>query len=107
MKRNIKHLVAIFVGLLLVMGSAAARPSKRPAPAQPMPPAPDMEMIDHCPMHHMAMQPVNFVSVKSCYVPAMEAYVLVDSIDCAVDLLVREGGELRRVGRFVTDVYKG
>ena len=107
MKRNIKHLVAIFVGLLLVMGSAAARPSKRPAPAQPMPPAPDMEMIDHCPMHHGSMPPVNFVSVKSCYVPAMEAYVLVDSIDCAVDLLVREGGEMRRVGRFTTDVYKG
>ena len=107
MKRNYKHLVAIFVGLLLVMGSAAARPTKAPVPPQPVPPAPDMEMIDHCPMHHGGMQPVNFVSVKSCYVPAMEAYVLVDSIDCAVDLLVREGGELRRVGRFVTDVYKG
>ena len=107
MKRNIKQLVAIFVGLLFVMGSAVARPTKQPAPAQPVPPAPDMEMMAPMPMHHMCMQPVNLVSVKSCYVPAMEAYVLVDSIDCAVDLLVREGGELHRVGRFTTDVYKG
>ena len=102
-----KQIVTFFVGLLFVAGSAMAHPSKGRVPAQPTPPEPNMEMMEHCPMHHMGMQPVNLVSVKSCYVPAMDAYVLVDSIDCAVDLLVREGGELRRVGRFVTDVYKG
>ncbi|MBQ6069673.1 MAG: OadG family protein [Bacteroidales bacterium] len=103
MKRNSKQLVAIFVGILLMMGSAVAGPAGQPVPPQPTPPVADC----HGPMHHHADMPINLVSVRSCYVPAMNAYVLIDSIDCAVDLLVRHHGELRRVGRFTTDVFKG
>lgn len=106
MKYLIKPIVTFLVGFLLVAGTAVARPTKHHQPPQP---APDMEMIEHGPMcqHHGADMPLNLLPVKACYVPAMKAYVLVDSIDCAADLLVREGGEVRRVGRFVTDVFKG
>ena len=102
-----KQIVTFFVSLLFMAGSGMAHPSQRPVPPCPIVPGSDMEMMEHMPMHHMEMQPVNFVSVQACYVPAMKAYALIDSIDCAVDLLVRECGEMHRIGRFTTDVYKG
>ena len=106
MKYLIKPIVTFLVGFLLVAGTAVALPTKHHQPPQP---SPDMEMIEHGPMHHHhdADMPLSLLPVKACYVPAMKAYVLVDSIDCAADLLVREDGEVRRVGRFVTDVFKG
>ncbi|MBP5535948.1 MAG: OadG family protein [Bacteroidales bacterium] len=52
-----------------------------------------------------------------CYLPALKTFVIIDSIDCAVDLVRRVpviAGEgqcphdtVVRVGRYVTDVYKG
>ncbi|MBR1798476.1 MAG: OadG family protein [Bacteroidales bacterium] len=45
----------------------------------------------------------NFSSVKSVYVPQMGAYVVIDSADCAVDLLVLQDDSIVRQGRFVTD----
>lgn len=106
MKYIAKSIVAIFVGLVLMTGSVEARPKAMANPE----PRPDMEtmvpdMPDFCPHH--APQPVNMMACKMCYLPGKQAFVLVDSIDCAVDLLVREGNGLRRVGRFVTDVAKG
>ena len=106
MKYIAKSIVAIFVGLVLVAGSVEARPKAMAHPG----PRPDMEMMvpdmpDFCPHH--APQPMSLTACKICYLPGKQAFVLVDSIDCAVDLLVREGNGLRRVGRFVTDVAKG
>lgn len=37
----------------------------------------------------------------------MNVFVVIDSVDCAVDLLARKGDSLCRVGRFTTDTYKG
>lgn len=45
----------------------------------------------------------NFVSVQSCYSPAAGIYAVIDSIDCAVDILRSTDNGLVRVGHFVTD----
>lgn len=61
-------------------------------------------------MHHHGMhmqQPVTFQANQICYIPQMQAYVVVDSTDCAVDLVIREADTMRIVGRHVTDsLYK-
>lgn len=103
MKYNIKSIVAIFVGIILMAGSVGAQPHHHGPHHQPHGTTAPGPM----PSHHMAQHPVDFAPVKACYVSDLHAYVLVDSIDCAVDLLVRQDGELQRVGRFTTDVFKG
>lgn len=57
---------------------------------------------------HHCMAPMDFHANPVCYVPGYDAFVVVDSIDCAIDFLVRgEDNTLQRTGRFTTDVYQG
>lgn len=66
---------------------------------------PDGALNPHGDMHHPMMQPMEFQSVRTCYLPQMRTFLTIDSIDCAVDMLREnpETGELERVGRFVTE----
>lgn len=101
----------------LFAGGLSAKPHKKPMPPQqgteqPVPPE-DGKMPPECEIHHPGMgmhgqQPVTFQSNKICFIPAMQAYVVVDSTDCAVDLVVREeDGSMKLIGRHVTDsLYK-
>lgn len=109
MNKIFKPIVAILVGLLLTVGTAMAQPRRGanppagPAPVvadvQEMPVAPEAPAFGHGPM--------DFAPNQVCYIPEMKAFVLIDSIDCAVDLLVRQADGLQRVGRFTTDQYIG
>ncbi|MBO4752028.1 MAG: OadG family protein [Bacteroidales bacterium] len=104
--------VAMFAG-----GLSAKKPHKRPMPPKqgverPMPPE-DGKMPPECEMHHHGMpmhgqQPVTFQSNQICFIPEMQAYVVVDSTDCAIDLVERdEAGNMKLIGRHVTDsLYK-
>ncbi|MBO4588083.1 MAG: OadG family protein [Bacteroidales bacterium] len=104
--------VALFAG-----GLSAKKPHKGPRPPKPaaeqaMPPE-DGKMPPECEMHHKGMpmhgmQPVTFQANQICYIPEMHAFVVVDSTDCAVDLVVREDdGSMKLIGRHVTDsLYK-
>lgn len=107
MNKLIKHTVAIFVGLLLLVGGVEAQRGHhgRPAPApSEVMPAPDADGI--CPMH-FAPNGVNLVANQACYLPEKGMFVVIDSIDCAVDLLQRDGATMKRIGRFTTDVAIG
>lgn len=86
-----KSIAALFTGILLLTGNVAAQPAEPPMVPAPAP----------------AMHPMEFRSTPSCYVPQTGAMVLVDSIDCAIDLLVRQEGKFTRVGRYVTDIASG
>ena len=105
MNKIIKPIVAIFVGLLLMAGSVVAQTGR----GVQVPVANDPVMESPVPVlpFHAEMSAMNFEANTVCYVPAMKAFVVIDSIDCAVDFLVREGSELRRIGRFTNDVYQG
>lgn len=55
----------------------------------------------------MGGKAVDFQSVGASYSPARRAFVVIDSIDCSVVLLVRDQDSLRKVGEYVTDsLYK-
>lgn len=103
MNKITKHLVAIFVGLVLMAGSVVAKPNAAPAPQAPAPEEATEAHHGMCPMSAV----MEFSANPVCYLPGMGAFVVVDSIDCAVDVLVREGDTYTRVGRFTTDVYTG
>lgn len=60
---------------------------------------------------YVGAQPVAFQSNKMCYIPEKQAFVAIDSIDCAIDLVRRmvvDGRDtMERIGRYVTDdLYK-
>jgi Na+-transporting methylmalonyl-CoA/oxaloacetate decarboxylase gamma subunit len=100
MNKIIKSVVTILVGMCLTAGSAFAQPG--PAGNPPLGPAPEApEAIAPAPA------PMDFTSNQICYIPEKQAFVLIDSIDCAVDLLVRKADGLQRVGRFTTDRFTG
>lgn len=100
----------------LFAGGLSAKPHKKPMPpkqgTEQSVPAENGKMPPECEKHHHGMwkkaQPVTFQSNKICFIPEMQAYVVVDSTDCAIDLVVREeDGSMRLVGRHVTDsLYK-
>ena len=103
----------------LFAGGLSAKPhGKRPMPPKPkaehpMPPADSLAPRPDGMSHGLAMpgrhgqEPVTFHPNRFCYVPQMQAYVAIDSIDCAIDLVVRHGDQLELVGRHVTDsLYK-
>lgn len=104
MNKIVKQLVAIFVGMMFFVGSVVAHPGQ-PSPA-PMGPAPDGQPGSPigCPLSAGSL---NITPTEVCYLPGLEAFVVVDSIDCAVDLLVREADSMLRIGRFTTDIYQG
>ena len=88
----------MFVGLVLTVGSVAAQQG---APAQE--PAPEQQ-----PAHVAPQPPMEFAANTACYLPDMGVFVAIDSIDCAVDVIVRgEDGEMVRKGRFTTDIHEG
>lgn len=99
MNKVFKQLVAIAVVVVFFAGSAVAQedhPGTVPA-AQPAAPA-------ACPLSAGVL---DFAPTQVCYIPGTAAFVVIDSVDCAVDLLVREADSMRRVGRYTTDDYKG
>ena len=58
-----------------------------------------------CPMHSLS-QPIDIVSVKTCYVPDLGAFIAIDSAECAVHKVSigRDGMDTTAV--FVTDYTK-
>ena len=77
-------------------------PTEQTKPAKDGQPSPDDDHHRHG-MHH-SMQPVTFQSNRICYIPAMHRYVVIDSTDCAIDLVERaEDGSMKLIGRHVTD----
>lgn len=102
MNRLAKQIVAMFVGLVLVAGSVVAKPRQVAQPA-----AAPQAAEQAAPQQAAGLDVLDFASNESCYVPSMNAFVLIDSIDCAVDLLVRDGSTMNRIGRFTTDVFMG
>ncbi len=107
MNKIIKPIATMLVGLVLTVGTAFAQTGRGVNPPVGAVPTPLVDELAQQPLCADALAPMDFSSNEACYIPEKKAFVLIDSIDCAVDLLVREGGELRRVGRFTTDVYKG
>lgn len=105
MNKIIKPIVAIFVGFLFMAGSVVAQPGQ--AVQTPATPVPALGTQMPVMPYHADLSAVNLESNTVCYVPEKKAFVIIDSIDCAVDFLVRKGNELRRIGRFTTDVYQG
>lgn len=95
MNKFCKYLV---VGCLSLWLSASAAFAQQDAPAVPSE-APAAIAYQCCDMAKAA----NFVSVQSCYSPAAGIYAVIDSIDCAVDILHSTDNGLVRVGHFVTD----
>lgn len=78
--------------LLLLTGTVAAAPQADSAAA------PEAQAC-----HSVQVNPLEMLPCQSVYVPQMGAFVVIDSIDCSVDLLVRQGDSAVRVGRFVTE----
>ena len=56
-----------------------------------------------CPAMDPACQPVEFQSVKICYVPSLGAFVAIDSVECAVHIVKEMDGKFDTVAVFQTD----
>lgn len=94
MNRFSKIILASLMGVNLLVGQALAQE----------PAAPEQEA---CSTAGATVPTVDLVSQKACYLPEQGMFVVIDSIDCAVDILAPgENGELSRVGRYVTDSVK-
>ncbi len=65
-------------------------------------PAGDANPHEGCPMHQLSSS-VDYVSVKTCYVPDLGAFVAVDSVECCVHMVAMVDGKLDTVGKFQTD----
>lgn len=107
MNKIIKPIATMLVGLVLTVGTAFAQTGRgvnSPAGAVP---TPLVDQLSQQPLCAEALAPMDFSSNEACYIPEKKAFVLIDSIDCAVDLLVRQADGLQRVGRFTTDTYRG
>lgn len=104
-----KPLVAIMVGLALLGGTMVAQPAAPDAQSGATLPAemPLPEGMPACHHHPHGLNPLAFAPKSICYLPAEQVFVLIDSIDCAVDVLQRTPDSVVRIGRFTTDVYKG
>lgn len=72
------------------------------AVAQEQPAAGAEPQHEGCPMHQLAPS-MDFVSVKTCYAPQLQAFVAVDSVECSVHLVGLVDGKLDTIGRFQTD----
>ena len=84
----------------------AAQPERHPDAQSGATCAAAMPAPEGMPCHHPGMKPLEFVPNNVCYLPGEQIFVLVDSIDCAVDILERSGDTMTRIGRFVTDSIK-
>lgn len=99
MKKTFKQIVAIFVGLLLMVGNVVAGKQK-PAPVTPL-------VEEQCAAAAAQYDCLNFASNNACLLPNQGVFVVIDSIDCAVDVLIRTENSWQFAGRFTTDVHKG
>ena len=100
----------------LAMLTAVAQPQGPRPCAQPQPDVvagatmahhgPDsIDAHPHAGMRPQMVHAMDLQSVRSCYLPQMRTFIVIDSIDCAVDMLREDPqtGELVRVGRYVTE----
>ena len=97
----------MLVGLVLTVGTAFAQTGRGVNPPAGAVPTPVVDELAQQPLCAEALASMDFTSNEACYIPEKKAFVLIDSIDCAVDLLVRQADGLQRVGRFTTDTYRG
>ena len=107
MNKIIKPIATMLVGLVLTVGTAFAQTGRGVNPSAGAVPTPEVDELAQQPLCAEALAPMDFSSNEACYIPEKKAFVLIDSIDCAVDLLVRQADGLQRVGRFTTDTYRG
>lgn len=107
MNKIIKPIATMLVGLVLTVGTAFAQTGRGVNPPAGAVPTPLVDQLSQQPICAEALAPMDFSSNEACYIPEKKAFVLIDSIDCAVDLLVRQADGLQRVGRFTTDTYRG
>lgn len=107
MNKIIKPIATMLVGLVLTVGTAFAQTGRGVNPPAGAVPTPLVDELAQQPLCAEALAPMDFTSNEACYIPEKKAFVLIDSIDCAVDLLVRQADGLQRVGRFTTDTYRG
>lgn len=107
MNKIIKPIATMLVGLVLTVGTAFAQTGRGVNPPAGAVPTPLVDELAQQPLCAEALAPMDFSSNEACYIPEKKAFVLIDSIDCAVDLLVRQADGLQRVGRFITDTYRG
>ena len=107
MNKIIKPIATMLVGLVLTVGTAFAQTGRGVNPPAGAVPTPVVDELAQQPLCSEALAPMDFTSNEACYIPEKKAFVLIDSIDCAVDLLVRQADGLQRVGRFTTDTYRG
>ena len=107
MNKIIKPIATMLVGLVLTVGTAFAQTGRGVNPPAGAVPTPLVDELAQQPLCAEALAPMDFSSNEACYIPEKKAFVLIDSIDCAVDLLVRQADGLQRVGRFTTDTYRG
>ena len=87
---HIKKLLLLGLIGLLVQGLQAQPPHEEAA-------------HQGCPMHQM-VPAVEFQSTKICFAPQLGAFVVVDSIECAVHLVAEQGGRLDTIGSYQTDL---
>ena len=87
--------------MMFFVGSVVAQ--NGPAPQAPAPEGQPVAAVG-CPFSAASL---NIVPTEVCYLPGLEAFVVVDSTDCAVDLLIRDADSMCRIGRFTTDIYQG
>lgn len=107
MNKIIKPIATMLVGLVLTVGTAFAQTGRGVNPPAGAVPTPLVDELAQQPICAEALASMDFSSNEACYIPEKKAFVLIDSIDCAVDLLVRQADGLQRVGRFTTDTYRG
>ena len=107
MNKIIKPIATMLVGLVLTVGTAFAQTGRGVNPPAGAVPTPVVDELAQQPLCAEALASMDFSSNEACYIPEKKAFVLIDSIDCAVDLLVRQADGLQRVGRFTTDTYRG
>ncbi len=102
MNKLIKPIVAIFAGLFLLGGTMVAQPAVPDAQSGATP-AVVMPVPEGMPCHHPGLKPLDFAPHGICFLPEEQIFVIIDSIDCAVDILERCGDTMTRIGRYVTD----
>ena len=107
MNKIIKPIATMLVGLVLTVGTAFAQTGRGVNPPAGAVPTPVVDELAQQPLCAEALASMDFSSNEACYIPEKKAFVLIDSIDCAVDLVVRQAAGLQRVGRFTTDTYRG
>lgn len=96
----VKTVVASILCLSLGLGSACAE--NQPVASDSLP---IVVLMSESTAPQAAQAPMEFSATNISY--TSNGFVLVNSIDNAIDWLVREGDTLHRVGRYVVDKFKG